>query len=120
LWIIQGNNGGYSHDSAGDAWVDYAWDFCQECGMPVLASHCGTVLTLDLDLSGHCSGNNYILIDHGDDTHRMYLHMIQQDMCELAMLYNAGPRLQRLAILAKAWLVIFTLKWQGTGVPLSP
>lgn len=75
--VSQGNNGSLSHQGV----EAYAWDFDLDEGDPILAAAGGTVIQLRKDSTvGGCSsayGNdaNYVVIDHGDGTSGLYLHL---------------------------------------------
>ena len=75
--VSQGNGGATSHTGT----EQYAWDFDLDEGDPILAAAGGTVSHLRKDSTiGGCSssyGNdaNYVVIDHGDGTSALYLHM---------------------------------------------
>jgi MYXO-CTERM domain-containing protein len=73
----QGNGGGTSHTGMSQ----YAWDFGMPLGTEVKAAHGGTVLMIKMNSnSGGCdsqyaNSGNYVLIDHGDGTAGLYLHL---------------------------------------------
>ncbi len=74
----QGHNGG-SHTGYG-AW---AWDFGLPVGTEVWAAADGTVAHLKMDSntggcdSAYANDGNYVVVDHGDGTAALYLHMAQ-------------------------------------------
>jgi len=73
----QGNGGQASHTG----YAQYAWDFGMPLGTDVVAARGGTVSRIRMDsMIGGCSNDyandaNYIVIDHGDDTAALYLHL---------------------------------------------
>jgi hypothetical protein len=76
--VTQGNSGSTSHYGR----AQYAFDFDGGFdGKPVVASRSGTVLFLkDDSAEGGCRANfgkkaNYVVIDHGDGTSALYLHL---------------------------------------------
>jgi murein DD-endopeptidase MepM/ murein hydrolase activator NlpD len=75
--MCQGNNQG-SHVDHGR----YAWDFCMPIGTPVTASRGGTVKWVRQDFTEHGMGpafgdkNNYVVVDHGDGTSAIYMHLM--------------------------------------------
>jgi len=75
--MCQGNNQG-SHTERGG----YAWDFCMPIGTPVTASRGGTVKWVRQDFTEHGQGpafadkNNYVVVDHGDGTSAIYMHLM--------------------------------------------
>lgn len=75
--VSQGNGGALSHTGT----EQYAWDFDLDEGDPILAAAGGTVSHVRRNSTvGGCSstyGNdaNYVVIDHGDGTSGLYLHM---------------------------------------------
>ncbi|MFO7561151.1 MAG: peptidoglycan DD-metalloendopeptidase family protein [Enhygromyxa sp.] len=75
----QGNNGATSHSGKSQ----YAWDFGMPVGTEILAVRGGTVAMIKMSSNlGGCSQTyandaNYVLIDHGDDTAALYLHVEQ-------------------------------------------
>ncbi len=75
--MCQGNNQG-SHTGNGK----YAWDFCMPIGTPVTASRGGTVTMIRQDFTEHGVGpafadkNNYVVVDHGDGTSGLYMHLM--------------------------------------------
>jgi len=75
--MCQGNNQG-SHTGHGQ----YAWDFCMPIGTPVVASRGGTVKWIRQEFTEHGQGvafadkNNYVVVDHGDGTSAMYMHLM--------------------------------------------
>ncbi len=75
--VSQGNNGGLSHSG----FEQFAWDFDLDLGDPILAAAGGTIIRLRTDSTiGGCDssfGNdaNYVVIDHGDGSAGLYLHM---------------------------------------------
>jgi MYXO-CTERM domain-containing protein len=76
-YCTQGHNGG-SHTGTG-AW---AWDFALQEGEEIWAASAGVVTHARMDSSsGGCdpaySGDaNYVVVDHGDGTSILYLHML--------------------------------------------
>src|SRR5207247_1518663 len=77
LRMCQGNNTG-THTGTGQ----YAWDFCMPIGTPVVASREGTVRAIRQDSNVNGWGpefadkNNYVVVDHGDGTSALYLHLM--------------------------------------------
>jgi len=75
--MCQGNNQG-SHTANGQ----YAWDFCMPIGTPATASRAGTVKWIRQDFTEHGQGpafadkNNYVVVDHGDGTSAIYMHLM--------------------------------------------
>jgi murein DD-endopeptidase MepM/ murein hydrolase activator NlpD len=75
--MCQGNNQG-SHTGHGQ----YAWDFCMPIGTPVTASRGGAVKWIRQDFTEHGQGpafadkNNYVVVDHGDGTSAIYMHLM--------------------------------------------
>jgi uncharacterized protein (TIGR03382 family) len=73
----QGHGGATSHTGI----AQYAWDFGIPLGTDIKAARGGTVLLIKMDsYSGGCSQTyandaNYVLIDHGDGTAGLYLHV---------------------------------------------
>lgn len=73
----QGNGGQTSHTGL----AQYAWDFGMPLGTDILAARSGTVLMIKMNSNvGGCSNQyandaNYVLIDHGDNTAGLYLHV---------------------------------------------
>lgn len=73
----QGNGGQTSHTGL----AQYAWDFGMPLGTDVLATRGGTVLLMKMNsMLGGCSNQyandaNYVLIDHGDGTAGLYMHV---------------------------------------------
>jgi murein DD-endopeptidase MepM/ murein hydrolase activator NlpD len=75
--MCQGHNQG-SHTENGE----YAWDFCMPIGTPVLAARGGTVKFVQQQFTANGQGaafadkNNYVVIDHGDGTSALYMHVM--------------------------------------------
>ena len=76
---VQGNNGSFSHHGL----EAYAWDFAMPVGSPVLAARGGTVRFVkdDSNVGGpnwkqFASQGNYVVVDHGDGTSALYLHLM--------------------------------------------
>ncbi len=73
----QGNGGATSHTG----FAQYAWDFGLPLGTDILAAHAGTVVLMKMNSQvGGCSSTyandaNYIVLDHGDGTAGLYLHV---------------------------------------------
>lgn len=73
----QGNGGATSHTGMGQ----YAWDFGLPLGTEIKAAQGGTITKIRMDSqSGGCSqafanDPNYVVIDHGDGTTGLYLHV---------------------------------------------
>jgi MYXO-CTERM domain-containing protein len=73
----QSNGGQTSHTGL----AQYAWDFGMPLGTDILAARGGTILLLKMNsVAGGCSNlyandANYVLIDHGDGTAGLYLHV---------------------------------------------
>ena len=76
--VTQGNGGSTSHTGK----EQYAWDFGLPVGTPVVAAAAGTISRMREDSEkGGCSsdyGNdgNYVVIDHGDGSTALYLHLM--------------------------------------------
>lgn len=81
-YCSQDNGGSTSHSGIGQ----YAWDFQMNIGTPVLASRGGTISSVvESWTDGNCpyssgcdpciNNVNRIVIDHGDDTYALYLHL---------------------------------------------
>jgi len=76
--MCEGNNQGETHTGAGA----YAWDFCMPLGTPVTASRGGTVRMIQQSFTEHGQGrafadkNNYVVVDHGDGTSALYMHLM--------------------------------------------
>jgi hypothetical protein len=76
-WCTQGHNGG-SHTGS-SAW---AWDFSHQEGEEIWAASAGTVSHVRMDsTAGGCStayinDANYVVVDHGDGTSIVYLHVL--------------------------------------------
>jgi murein DD-endopeptidase MepM/ murein hydrolase activator NlpD len=78
--VTQGNNNTTS--SHYDTWNRYAWDFNMPEGSTVVATRGGKVVSLYegsqtklSSLNGWSQYTNYVLIDHGDGTSALYLHL---------------------------------------------
>jgi murein DD-endopeptidase MepM/ murein hydrolase activator NlpD len=77
--VIQGNTSVTGDHTGGEA---YAWDFSMPEGSLVLAPRDGTVLMTksDSNAGGYNYYNgyfaNYVVIDHGDGTQSLYLHLM--------------------------------------------
>ncbi len=75
--VVQGNNTAGSHQGL----FAYAWDFRMPVGSPISAARGGVVSAVKQDSDEHGWGpayadkNNFILIDHGDDSTGEYLHI---------------------------------------------
>ncbi|HEX6513181.1 MAG TPA: peptidoglycan DD-metalloendopeptidase family protein [Chloroflexota bacterium] len=75
--VCQGNNTG-THVGHGV----FAWDFCMAIGSPVTAARGGTVRTVRQDSNtggwGYkfAGAANYVIIDHGDGTSALYMHLM--------------------------------------------
>jgi MYXO-CTERM domain-containing protein len=73
----QGNGGATSHTGISQ----YAWDFGMPVGTEVKATRDGTILLIKMNSNlGGCSQTyandaNYVLVDHGDGTAALYLHL---------------------------------------------
>jgi murein DD-endopeptidase MepM/ murein hydrolase activator NlpD len=73
----QGNGGAISHTG----FAQYAWDFGMPLGTAIKAVRGGTVAWIRIDSQvGGCSrtfvdDSNYVVIDHGDGTAGLYLHV---------------------------------------------
>ncbi|MCL4543236.1 MAG: NBR1-Ig-like domain-containing protein [Chloroflexi bacterium] len=75
----QGNNGAFSHTGL----QEYAWDFAMPVGSVVLAARSGTVRYVyqDSNVGGtvwslDANKGNYVVIDQGDGTSALYLHLM--------------------------------------------
>lgn len=77
--VSQGNDGAHTHFGK----EQYAWDFALPVGTPVLAAADGTVAMVRDDSDrGGCGSSfgddgNYVVIDHGDGSAALYLHLAQ-------------------------------------------
>jgi len=75
--MCQGNNQGTHTDNG-----EFAWDYCMPIGTPVVASRAGTVKMIRQDFTEHGQGpafadkNNYVVVDHGDGTSALYMHLM--------------------------------------------
>ncbi|PRQ05250.1 peptidoglycan DD-metalloendopeptidase family protein [Enhygromyxa salina] len=73
----QSNGGQTSHTG----FAQYAWDFGMPLGTDILAVRGGTVLLMKMNsMVGGCSNQyasdaNYVVIDHGDGTAGLYMHV---------------------------------------------
>jgi murein DD-endopeptidase MepM/ murein hydrolase activator NlpD len=74
-FCCQSNRGIVSHRG----WEEFAYDFKMPVGSPVCAARAGIVAWIDVSHDGHGRNmpNNFIAIDHGDDTVGWYLHLQQ-------------------------------------------
>jgi murein DD-endopeptidase MepM/ murein hydrolase activator NlpD len=79
LNVIQGNNSAFSHTGI----EAYAWDFALDTGSIVEAARGGTVRYVredsnagggDVNIFGWAG--NYVVIDHGDGTSGLYMHLM--------------------------------------------
>ena len=81
LFVTQGNNSAFDHVAANGS--QYAWDFTEgTTEFPVVASRGGTVIGFRSDSTNTACRDiscwkdaNYVLIDHGDGTSALYLHL---------------------------------------------
>jgi hypothetical protein len=81
LLVFQGNNSAFDHVAANGS--QYAWDFTEgTTEFPVVASRGGTVIGFRSDSTNtQCrdiscwKDANYVLVDHGDGTSALYLHL---------------------------------------------
>ena len=79
--VFQGNNSAYDHTAANGS--QYAWDFTVGATeFPVVAARGGTVIGARSDSTNMTcyslacwTDANYVLIDHGDKTSALYLHL---------------------------------------------
>jgi murein DD-endopeptidase MepM/ murein hydrolase activator NlpD len=78
--VCQGNNhAGGTHTGL----AQFAWDFCMPIGTPVEAARSGTVKAVRQDSgvggwgSAFINAANYIVVDHGDGTSGLYMHLMQ-------------------------------------------
>jgi hypothetical protein len=79
--VFQGNNSAYDHVAANGS--QYAWDFTVGASeFPVVASRGGTVIGARSDSTNTSCRSlacwkdaNYVLVDHGDGTSALYLHL---------------------------------------------
>ena len=89
---IQGNNSVADHQGI----EAYAWDFPMDTGTLVLAARAGTVTMVksDSNLAGfhvrYHDDANYVVIDHGDGTQALYLHLMVH-----GALVQVGQRVQQ-------------------------
>jgi murein DD-endopeptidase MepM/ murein hydrolase activator NlpD len=77
--VCQGNNHvGWTHVGL----AAYAWDFCMPIGTPILAARGGTVVAVrqNSNIGGwgakFADDANYVVIDHGDGTSGLYMHLM--------------------------------------------
>lgn len=86
--LTQGNSGAVTHCSPSPKTAclwgeEYAFDFALPDGAPVAAAHGGVVSAFRMNMGhGTCDRKyineaNYIVIDHGDGTSALYLHLLQ-------------------------------------------
>lgn len=77
--VCQGNNEGVTHRGLGA----FAWDFCERLGTPVVAARAGVVRAIrqDSNIGGwgakYAGDANYVIVDHGDGTSAIYMHLMQ-------------------------------------------
>ncbi len=72
--LIQGWNGKYGHVEH----VAYAYDFLMPIGTPVLASHKGTVISVEQSFEDNTKTpgkENFVIIDNGNNTFSRYYHL---------------------------------------------
>jgi len=83
--VTQGNGGGHT------GWEKYAWDFAvfgSGAEFPIVAARGGTVIGLEAEYTTaqHCLNSscwtlaNYVLIDHGDGTAGLYMHLAENSV----------------------------------------
>ena len=81
--VTQGNGGGHT------GWEKYAWDFAvfgSGAEFPIVAARSGTVIGLQAGNSQHCLDSscwtlaNYILLDQGDGTAGLYMHLAENSV----------------------------------------
>ncbi len=93
LNVIQGNNSAFSHTGI----EAYAWDFSMPTGSIIEAARGGTVRYLredsnagggDVNLFGWAG--NYLVIDHGDGTSGLYMHLMYH-----GALVSVGQKVQQ-------------------------
>jgi Peptidase family M23 len=81
LLVYQGNSSAFDHVAANGS--QYAWDFTEgTTEFPVVASRGGTVIGARSDSTNTACRDlscwkdaNYVLVDHGDGTSALYLHL---------------------------------------------
>lgn len=81
LLVFQGNDSAFDHVAANGS--EYSWDFTEgTTEFPVVASRGGTVIGFRSDSTNtQCrdiscwKDANYVLVDHGDGTSALYLHL---------------------------------------------
>lgn len=81
VWVSQGNGQG-DHQAPWSEWaIDFAKSGTQSTEFTILASRAGTVTGARGDSSSHCTDGgcwrdaNYVVVDHGDGTAALYLHL---------------------------------------------
>jgi murein DD-endopeptidase MepM/ murein hydrolase activator NlpD len=93
LNVIQGNNSAFSHSGI----EAYAWDFSMPTGSIIEAARGGTVRYVredsnaggdDVNLFGWAG--NYLVIDHGDGTSGLYMHLMYH-----GALVSVGQKVQQ-------------------------
>jgi len=103
--VTQGNGGITSHTGK----EQYAWDFGLPVGTPVVAAAAGTITRMREDSQeGGCSssyGNdgNYVVIDHGDGTSALYLHLMTDSVP-----FAVGDRVESGEMIGRVGLTGFT------------
>jgi MYXO-CTERM domain-containing protein len=85
--------------------AQYAWDFGIPLGTEIKAAHGGTIAMLRMDSqSGGCSqafanDANYVVIDHGDGTSALYLHVeANSSPFSLGDVVEAGDTIARVGL----------------------
>jgi hypothetical protein len=114
--LPQGNLGRFTH-CRGCVWgEEYAFDFALADGDPVAAAHEGKVTHVRDDRPGggcapsYANEANYIVIDHGDGTTALYLHLLQN-----TVLVSVGQQVSQGQVIASADHSGWTCN--GTGGP---
>jgi murein DD-endopeptidase MepM/ murein hydrolase activator NlpD len=85
VMVTQGNGGGHT------GWEAFAWDFAvfgSTDEFPVVAARAGTVIGIEggYKSSQHCNTSkcwtlaNYVLVDQGDNTSALYLHLAENSL----------------------------------------